>query len=302
MATILTPDDKPHGYVISQKLNQGRNAISYLAEKDGVRYFFKQYSNPTWLKSWYEGYIDYQDSIKQVITGKPSQKSERSFEKPPIAEYCSDLIEYFKIEDDKKLRAYYQVLEFFQDGKSLKDCLNEQQFCWENRIICAKTLMSGMTRLHEAGVVHTDLKPDNLYMIPNKKRPGFRCMKIIDFDFSILANKKAPWDGIDPYVGTPGYLSPEHLKGQVHQFKSDVFTCGIILYELLTKQGHPYDYDEAEYAKNVERYTAQEPSLLGTFGNKEWDKRVCAMLRRMLAPKLEDRPSAVEVREVLLGK
>jgi len=301
MARELTPGkDRIKGYAILKLLNPGRYAFSYLAEKEGVHYFFKQYRNPTWLKPWYEPYIEYQDSIKQVITGK--HKSSQNSDRPFIAEYCSDLIDFFKIDEKREFRAYYQVQEFFQDGKSLEDCLKEQQFCWENRIICAKTLMSGMTRLHEAGVVHTDLKPKNLYMIPNKKRPGFRCMKIIDFDYSILANKKAPWDGIDPYVGTPGYLSPEHLKGQVPQFKSDVFTCGIILYELLTKQGHPYDYNDAEYAKNVERYTAQEPSLLGTFGSKEWDKRVCAMLRRMLAPKLEDRPSANEVHVVLLGK
>ena len=120
---------------------------------------------------------------------------------------------------------------------------------------------------------------------------------------AFLSDEQAPWHGLEGYGGTPRYSSPEHFRGQVPQFKSDVFTCGIILYELLTKQGHPYNFDNSdEYAKNVERYTAQEPSLLGTFGSGERDRRVCAVLRRMLAPKLEDRPSAAEVRVVLLGK
>ena len=294
MARDLIAGDNLNGYVITQFLNKGFNATSYLAEKKGVKYFFKQYSKPSPLqKEWYEPYVKYQDSIKRAITGDPSVK-----------EYCSDLNDFFTFVD-KKFRAYYQVLEYFSEGESLKECLEAKQFSWENRIICAKTLMSGMTKLHEAGIIHSDLKPDNLYMIPNKKRAGFRCMKILDFDFSILANEQAPWHGIpgEGYVGTPRYLSPEHFRGQVPRFKSDVFTCGIILYELLTKQGHPYDYDNAdEYAGNVERYSAQEPSLLGTFGSREWDKRVCAVLRRMLAPKLEDRPSAAEVRAVLLGK
>ena len=89
-------------------------------------------------------------------------------------------------------------------------------------------------------------------------------LKLIDMDFSLLADRRAPWHGYQGYVGTDNYRSPEHLtRGAVPVLASDVFTCGLILYELLAGV-HPYwQEDQAEYAKRVRAYAAKPPALLG---------------------------------------
>ena len=121
-------------------------------------------------------------------------------------------------------------------------------------------------------------------------------------DYSILSDRKAPWDGFEGYVGTPRYFSPEHLKGQIPLEESDIFTCGIILYELLSKGGHPYDLSDADaYSEAVLNYTAGYPELLDTFGDSHYDEAVSFTLYKMLSPSPEERPTAEYIHKILLG-
>jgi len=69
-----------------------------------------------------------------------------------------------------------------------------------------------MYHFHEAGIIHTDMKPDNVFFLPNKEMPGNFNLRIIDLDFCILADTLAPWNNKMGYVGTPMYLSPEHVR------------------------------------------------------------------------------------------
>jgi serine/threonine protein kinase len=69
-------------------------------------------------------------------------------------------------------------------------------------------------------------------------------------DFSVLVDRRAPWHGYQGYVGSDNYRSPEHItRGAVPGLASDVFTCGLMLHELLAGV-HPYwQEDQAEYAR-----------------------------------------------------
>ena len=84
-------------------------------------------------------------------------------------------------------------------------------------------------------------------------------------DFSLLADRKAPWHGYQAYIGTDNYRSPEHMtRGAIPSTASDIFTSGLILYELLVGV-HPYwQEDQAEYAKRVRAYDIKPPALLGS--------------------------------------
>ena len=100
--------------------------------------------------------------------------------------------------------------------------------------------MAGIAALHESKIVHADLKPANAYLIKDPTIGSGYQLKLIDMDFSLLADRRAPWHGFQGYVGTDNYRSPEHLtRGAVPGLASDVFTCGLILYELLAGE-HPY--------------------------------------------------------------
>ena len=106
--------------------------------------------------------------------------------------------------------------------------------------------------------MHADLKPANAYLIEDPTIGSGYQLKLIDMDFSLLADRRAPWHGHQGYVGTDNYRSPEHLaRGSVPGLASDVFTCGLMLYELLAGE-HPYwSDDQAEYAKQVQGLCGQ---------------------------------------------
>ena len=104
-------------------------------------------------------------------------------------------------------------------------------------------------------------------------------------------------------MGTDNYRSPEHFTaGATPVAASDVFTCGLILYQLLTGR-HPYwSEDQAEYARKVMAYSAERPVLGGTMPAPATNEAVAEVLYRCLSPRPEERPTAVEVRDVLTGR
>jgi serine/threonine protein kinase len=293
MATILTPGDTVKNYRIIKQINTGAMAISYAATAPGYdKVFFKQYKSPSVRVPWYHKYVDYQREINtRIQTGL-------------IKNMIVNSIDMF--EARAGAMTYFQVFEFIEGGENLDEFLNEHRkrpsgASFDKRLIFAKVIMSSINALHKAGIVHCDLKPENLILFRDPEiKAGYR-LKLIDIDFAILSFKRAPWHGSEGYVGTAGYLSPEHLTGKVPTDASDIFTCGLILYELLADGGHPYAKDEDKYAKSVLSYRAGKPTFR-TAGPGEIDLNLLSeTLYKALAPEARYRPSAQEILDVLNG-
>ncbi|MGZ8981745.1 MAG: protein kinase domain-containing protein, partial [Burkholderiaceae bacterium] len=212
---------------------------------------------------------------------------------------------------------YFQAYEFVENGADLQQILDAEReqhrrtgtapvrdpAVWARHVTWAKVLVTAVAALHESKVVHADLKPANAYLIEDATiGAGFQ-LKLIDMDFSLLADRRAPWHGFQGYVGSDNYRSPEHLvRNAIPGLPSDVFTCGLILHELLAGE-HPYWRDEqAEYARLVHAYTAKPPALVGTMPPPASNANVSAMLHRCLSPDPAARPSAAELRSVLSGR
>lgn len=294
MPTNLRPNQQVERYRIGKLLNKGAFANAYEAVliTDSSKVFFKQYKSPSVSVDWYKKYVEYQKELKLRIEGGTAKN------------YAYRFVEFFESEASGQ-KCFYQVFEFIDKGKDLDKYLDEAKhggssIGWTQRLTFAKLLMAGMKALHSAKIAHCDLKPKNLYLVEDSKiEVGYR-LKIVDLDFALLADRKAPWDGKQGYTGTPGYFSPEHFTGKVPCLASDVFTCGLILYELLA-QGHPYSFDDEEqYQKAALRHAAEKPRLTGTI-NPTTDAAIVAVLHACLNPDAAKRPTAEQVHAALLG-
>jgi len=204
------------------------------------------------------------------------------------------------------LRAFYQVFEWVEYGTDLRGVLdklksNPRAFDWKQRVIFAKVMMAGINALHKAGIIHTDLKPENFYLIPEPAIAAKYKLRVIDLDFSLLDGKQAPWHGHEGYVGTPGYMSPEHQPGMIPGKHSDVFTCSLILGELLGG-AHPGaenmdDFDERARSGRLRAVTVVE--AIPEIADLTFLEHV---INSGLNPDFKRRPSAEQLLMALNGR
>ena len=93
----------------------------------------------------------------------------------------------------------------------------------------AKQLASAIAYLHSHGIVHRDLKPENLLISTDNE------VKIVDFGTAMLEGaRRLTFRGMTDGVGTPDYMSPEQIQGERGDRRSDIYSWGIITYEMLT--------------------------------------------------------------------
>src|ERR1039458_3439341 len=94
-----------------------------------------------------------------------------------------------------------------------------------------RKLCAGLAAAHDRGVIHRDLKPQNIMI--NKRGE----VVIMDFGLAAIANELT---GAEARNGTPAYMSPEQIKGAVVTARSDIYALGLVLYELFTGK-RPFD-------------------------------------------------------------
>lgn len=145
-----------------------------------------------------------------------------------------NIVQIYSIGEENGL--HYFAMEYIK-GESLADLKKRtgvMQPAHAVRII--KQVADGLADAHAAGLVHRDIKPSNIMMDANN-RP-----KVTDFGiaFVISAKTKLTQDG--SIIGTPEYLSPEQCEGKTVDQRSDIYSLGVTLYELLTGKT-PYEAD-----------------------------------------------------------
>jgi serine/threonine protein kinase len=304
MAKKLKVGDVIRGYRITKVFGPGMMAISYAAlAPSGRKVFFKQYKSPAPTVVWYNDFVAYQKELSaRVVRGK------------------ADNFAVAQVDSFEELwggRCYFQAFQFVENGADLQQVLDNEREAhrttrkapasdptvWARHATWAKVLVAGIAALHDVKIVHADLKPANAYLIEDPTIASEFQLKLIDMDFSVLADRRPPWHGHQGYVGTDNYRSPEHLaKGSVPVPPSDVFTCGLILYELLAGR-HPYwSEEQSDYARRVQGYEAEPPALLGPMPWPASNADVSAALHRCLNPDPAKRPTATELRATLSGR
>ncbi|TAN35101.1 hypothetical protein EPN29_00295 [bacterium] len=119
------------------------------------------------------------------------------------------------------------VMEWVE-GRSMRSWLDEYgRFSVDVSVDLVQQLLSAVGVAHDYSIVHRDLKPDNI-LISNRGKT-----KILDFGISKLVDDKESLTATGSMVGTPAYMAPEQVKGEAVDATSDIYSLGMILYELL---------------------------------------------------------------------
>jgi len=171
----------------------------------------------------------------------------------------------------------YIAMEFVQ-GRGLRDFLARQErFGLQDVMSIMSRLLDALDYAHEHGVVHRDIKPQNIIMTPDGR------LKLADFGIARIDRSNLTQVG--SVMGTPAYMSPEQYAGQQVDRRSDIFSCGVVLYELLTGV-KPFEGPTETVGYKICHEPHRNPSEINPQGVPEvFD----AILTKALAKKPEDR-------------
>jgi serine/threonine protein kinase len=127
----------------------------------------------------------------------------------------------------------YMVMEL-QEGRSLAEVFDEMQLPVVALIDIARQLLAGLAAAHAAGVIHRDIKPDNVMIVRDVK--GNVVVKLVDFGISktVRADVGSGTIDEDVIIGSPDYMAPEQFRGATIDVRTDLYAVGVLLYEGIT--------------------------------------------------------------------
>src|SRR5580698_505375 len=131
--------------------------------------------------------------------------------------------------DSEQRSRLYMVMEWVE-GRLLRTILNEERkLPIERAVRITLGMCDALDYMHKRGIVHRDLKPENVMVDADDN------IKLIDFGIAMKEDaKRLTFVNMSATLGTPDYISPEQVKGQRGDQRSDIYALGIMLYEMLT--------------------------------------------------------------------
>ncbi len=146
--------------------------------------------------------------------------------------------------DHPNIAAIYEVGEYQSrpfysmqvvEGQSLKDVITGKDLLVERILEIAIQVCEGLQAAHDKGIIHRDVKPSNILLDVHGR------VRIVDFGLAAIKGSEH-LTKTGSTLGTIGYMSPEQVQGRETDHRSDLFSLGVVLYELITKQ-NPFKRD-----------------------------------------------------------
>ena len=136
-------------------------------------------------------------------------------------------------------RLQYIVMEYI-DGITLKEYIEQQQdIKWKEAVHFTVQILRALQHAHDKGIVHRDIKPQNIMLLPDGT------IKVTDFGISRFSrNEIRATSATDKAIGSVHYISPEQARGDITDEKADIYSTGVMLYEMLTGR-LPFEADSA---------------------------------------------------------
>lgn len=193
-----------------------------------------------------------------------------------------NIIKYYDIiNDDNDTDAVYIVMEYCKNGtlKSLID--SPTQSITENKRLKSYfyQLCQGVKFLHKYNILHRDIKPDNILLTDD-----FKTLKIVDFGLAKLIVDNQLNQTV---CGSPLYMSPELAQHKTYNFRSDIWSMGMVLYEML------FGFNPFQHCHTIEEMIVcmktQEIEIPEKLLNKNIDNKVISLLYRILEKQQQKR-------------
>jgi serine/threonine protein kinase len=169
-------------------------------------------------------------------------------------------------------------------GSTLEECnAKGVAFDYEEIIRITREICKGLGAAHAKGIVHRDIKPANIWIEENTKR-----VKILDFGLALASSAIDQLSARGAVVGTPGYLSPEQARSDPLDDRSDLYSLGVVLYELCTGR---LPHEGKSVPQQLIAILAQRPVPIGEL-NPAIPAPLCELIHHLLRKEPRLRPAS----------
>ncbi|HKA21160.1 MAG TPA: protein kinase [Blastocatellia bacterium] len=220
----------------------------------------------------------------------------RRFEQEARAASALNHPNILTIFDIEKVEGTHFIATEYIEGQTLRQQLEERKMGLSEALEVAIQVASALSAAHKAGIVHRDIKPENLMLRPD----GY--VKVLDFGLAKLAERQALSSDTDStafpgvqtdsgvLMGTAHYMSPEQARGLSIDHRTDIFSLGVVLYEMVT--GHvPFAGQTPSHV--IVAILEKEPAPLANY-HLEAPAQLQRIINKALSKSREERYSTVE--------
>jgi Tol biopolymer transport system component len=208
-------------YKIVREIGRGGMGVVYLAQDVSL-------GRPVALKL-----------LPKHLTSDPNRL--RRFEREARAASALNHHNILTIYEIAHLEGLHLIATEFIDGVTLRERIKSKELQLSEALTIAEQIASALVAAHNAGIVHRDIKPENVML----RRDGY--VKVLDFGLAKLTEQEmvksvsasAAIDGTKTdtgVMGTAGYMSPEQARGDSVDHRTDIFSLGVVIYEMVTGQ------------------------------------------------------------------
>jgi serine/threonine protein kinase len=196
--------------------------------------------------------------------------------------------------------SFYLALEFVE-GHSLSKLVDtEGALPPERALRIARQIAEALQAAHGVGIVHRDLKPDNVMLIVKDGDPDY--VKVLDFGIAKIkvedAGDQPALTQIGTVFGTPEYMSPEQARGEAVDARADVYTVGVILYEMLSGVS---PFKDEDLVVVLTRHLTADPPPLPAELDPLINDLVLLLLQKSPAARVQTAQELIERIDVILG-